>query len=121
MQWLRLYGGPDVIICGDFNDVPGCHAIRTFADAGFHSVYPSIGFGPMITYNARHLYFCIDHVLYRGALTPLYISKGTLKTSDHYPLTPAWSPCQRCGIFDFNIEKFAAVDILLRPDCFGHL
>ena len=45
------------------------------------------GFGPMITYNARHLYFCIDHVLYRGALTPLYISKGTIKTSDHYPLT----------------------------------
>lgn len=86
MQWLRLYGGPDVIICGDFNDVPGCHAIRTFADAGFHSVYPSIGFGPMITYNARHLYYCIDHVLYRGGLTPLYISKGTLRASDHYPL-----------------------------------
>ena len=86
IQWLRLYGGPDVIICGDFNDVPGCHTIRTLADVGFKSVYPSIGFAPMTTYNKRHLYFCIDHVLYRGDLQPLKLKKGTLKTSDHYSL-----------------------------------
>lgn len=87
IQWLRLYGGPDVIICGDFNDVQGSHAIRTFADVGFRSVYPEIGFGPINTYNARYLYFCIDHVLYRGDLEPLSIRKGRLKNSDHYPLT----------------------------------
>ena len=86
VQWLRLYGGPDVIICGDFNDVQGCHAIHTFADVGFKSVYPEIGFGPMTTYNAKHLYYCIDHVLYRGDLKPLWLKKGTLKASDHYPL-----------------------------------
>lgn len=86
-QWLRLYGGPDVIISGDFNDVPRCHAIRSLADVGFESVYPRIGFGPMITFNDRYLYFCIDHVLTRGTFKPLSIKRGDLKASDHYPLT----------------------------------
>lgn len=86
-QWLRLYGGPDVIISGDFNDVQGCYAIRSLADAGFESVYPRVGFGPMITFNDRHLYFCIDHVLTRGALKPLSLECGDIKASDHYPLT----------------------------------
>jgi len=86
-QWLRLYGGPDVIISGDFNDVPGCYAIRSLADVGFESVYPRVGFGPMITFNDRYLYFCIDHVLTRGSLKPLSLGRGNLKASDHYPLT----------------------------------
>lgn len=87
MRYIRLYGGPDAIICGDFNDVPGCFAIRSFEDAGFRSVYPEIGLGPMVTYNQNRFLFCIDHVLYRGDLIPLKIKKGALKASDHYPLT----------------------------------
>ncbi len=84
---IRHYGGPNVIVCGDFNDVPGSYPVRSFADAGFQSVYPKIGFGPIITFNADRFYFCIDHVLYRGDLVPLNIHKGTEKCSDHYPLT----------------------------------
>lgn len=87
LQIIRHYGGPDVIICGDFNDIPDCYAIRAFEDAGFRDVYPEIGLGPMITFNANRFYFCIDHVMYRGALRPLSITKGTLTASDHYPLT----------------------------------
>lgn len=87
MRLLRHYGGPDVIICGDFNDVATCYSLRTLEEAGFSSVYSRLGFGPMITYNAGRFYFCIDHVLYRGDFTPLTISKGTLRASDHYPLT----------------------------------
>lgn len=87
LQLVRHYGGPDVIICGDFNDIPGCYSIRAFEDAGFRDVYPEIGLGPMITFNANRFYFCIDHVMYRGALRPLTITKGTLRASDHYPLT----------------------------------
>lgn len=86
MRWLRQYGGPDVVLCGDFNDVQGCYAIRTLADAGFRDTYPEVGFGPMITYNANRFWFCIDHVLYRGHLKPLSLEKGGLKASDHYPL-----------------------------------
>ncbi len=84
---IRHYGGPNVIVCGDFNDVPDCYSIRAFETAGFSSVYPELGFGPMVTFNANRFYFCIDHVLYRGDLRPLDFHKGTLRASDHYPLT----------------------------------
>ena len=91
LQWLRLYGGPDVIICGDFNDVPGCYTIRALADAGFESVYPRVGLGPMITSNDRYLYFCIDHILTRGDLKPLEMNRGSIRSSDHYPLTAVFA------------------------------
>ena len=87
LRWIRLYGGPDAIVCGDFNDVPGCYTIHELADVGFKSAYPQVGFGPMVTFNANRFYFCIDHVLTRGDLKPLSLKKGRLKASDHYPLT----------------------------------
>ncbi len=86
MRLIRHYGGPDVIICGDFNDVATCYAIRTIEDAGFRSVYASLGFGPIATYNENRFYFGIDHILYRGSIVPLTIDKGTVRCSDHYPL-----------------------------------
>lgn len=86
IRWLRLYGGPDAIVCGDFNDVTNCYAVHTLSDAGFRDVYSEVGFGPMFTYNANRFYFCIDHILYRGDLKPLWLKKGSLKASDHYPL-----------------------------------
>lgn len=87
LRYIRLYGGPDVIISGDFNDVPGCYSLRTLESAGFRSAYPDVGLGPLVTYNDQRLYFCIDHTLYRGALKPVSMKKGTLRSSDHYPLT----------------------------------
>lgn len=87
MRLIRHYGGPDVLICGDFNDVATCYALRTLEEAGFSSVYADLGFGPIITYNSGRFYFGIDHVLFRGDFTPLSIKKGTTRASDHYPLT----------------------------------
>lgn len=86
MRYIRLYGGPDAILTGDFNDVPGCYTIRTLEDAGFRDTYPSVGFGPMITFNSTRLYFCIDHTMYRGALVPVDLRRGKTRASDHYPL-----------------------------------
>lgn len=86
VQWMRQYGGPDVIVCGDFNDVQGCHTINTLADMGFKSAYRQTGLGPMITYNADRLYFRIDHILYRGDIKALKMNKSTVKYSDHYPV-----------------------------------
>lgn len=87
VRWIRQYGGPDVIVCGDFNDVQGCYTIRTLEDHGFKDFYPEVGFGPMVTFNDDRFYFCIDHILFRGSLRPLWLRKGTTKASDHYPLT----------------------------------
>ncbi len=86
-RYIEHYGGPDVIVCGDFNDVSGCYAIRRLEDFGLREVYPEVGFGPIITYNARRFYFGIDHVLWRGAMRPLSLEKGRIASSDHYPLT----------------------------------
>lgn len=86
LRFVRHYGGPDVIICGDFNDVPTCYALRSLEDAGFSSVYSKVGFGPMITYYRDRFKFCIDHVLYRGDMKPLSLKRATLRASDHYPV-----------------------------------
>lgn len=86
LRLIRHYGGPDVLIAGDFNDVATCYAMRTLADAGFSEVYPKLGFGPIVTYNSGRFYFGIDHIMYRGAFKPLRFAKGTLRASDHYPV-----------------------------------
>lgn len=85
-SYIDHFGGPNVIVAGDFNDVPGCYALRRLAEYKMHEAYSELGFGPMITFNADRFYFRIDHVLYRGALKPLRMSRGNLKLSDHYPL-----------------------------------
>lgn len=87
LKWIRTYGGPDVIVAGDFNDVPGSYAIRALADAGFADAYPRAGLGPTVTFNRDRFWFCIDHVLTRGDMRPFAVRKGTLRASDHYPLT----------------------------------
>lgn len=83
---IERYGGPNVIVAGDFNDVPGCFTLRYLADFKLEQVYSRLGFGPMITFNRDRFYFRIDHVLYRGALMPLRMQRGSSLSSDHYPL-----------------------------------
>lgn len=76
-----------LIICGDFNDVPGCYTLRLLARAGLHSVNTRVGHGYMPTYNTARKFFTIDHILYRGALEPVSLTRGSIRNSDHYPLT----------------------------------
>lgn len=76
----------NVIVCGDFNDVPGSWAYRNFTKRGFEDAYAQTGFGHMITYNQHLMLFHIDQILYRGDLVPLYVKKGHVDASDHYPL-----------------------------------
>jgi len=85
-RFIDRFGGPNVIVAGDFNDVPGCYTLRYLADFKLRQVYPELGFGPMITFNRDRFYFRIDHVLYRGSLKPLRIQRGSSLASDHYPL-----------------------------------
>ncbi len=83
---VERYGNTDLIIAGDFNDVPGCYTLRRMNKLGMHNLYSELGLGPMVTYNANRFYFRIDHVLWRGNLTPLSIERGDTRVSDHYPL-----------------------------------
>lgn len=85
-ELIHRYGGPNVIVAGDFNDVPGCYSLYTLEDFNLRQVYPRVGFGPMITYNSNRFYFRIDHVLTRGDLKPLAMWRGDIRSSDHYPV-----------------------------------
>ena len=80
--------GP-LIVCGDFNDVPGSYAWQTIRDAGLEDAYCRTALGPMVTFNAGHMFFHIDQVMYRPdcGLRPYSVSRGDLKSSDHYPVT----------------------------------
>ncbi len=76
----------NIIVCGDFNDVSDSWAYNTIKGDDLTDAYQEAGFGPIITYNAHHMYFHIDHILYRGMLKTLNFEKGGLKSSDHYPI-----------------------------------
>lgn len=82
---LKRFDCP-VIVCGDFNDVPGSWTYRNFIKSGFQDAYANTGFGHLITYNQHLMLFHIDQILYRGDLLPLWVKKGDLNASDHYPL-----------------------------------
>lgn len=76
----------NVVLCGDFNDVPGSWTYRNFIRNGFHDAYAQTGFGHLITYNRHLMWFHIDQILYKGELVPLYVRKERLDASDHFPL-----------------------------------
>lgn len=85
-RYVDYYGGENVVVCGDFNDVPGCYTLRTLAEHGLREVWPEVAFGPTITFNADRFYFRIDHILWRGNFHPVDIRRGSERRSDHYPL-----------------------------------
>ncbi|MCM1519681.1 MAG: endonuclease/exonuclease/phosphatase family protein [Lachnoclostridium sp.] len=89
-EWLRnaidSIGCPNVIVAGDFNDIPGCYAQRIIMDGDMTDAYARCAFGPRITYHDNWFYFRIDHILYRGDLEAVKIKRFTPQCSDHYPL-----------------------------------
>lgn len=78
-------GGP-FIVAGDFNDIPGCYAVRTIRGRDMHDAYADAAFGPTITYHGDRFYFRIDQVLYRGPFEAVDIERGKISSSDHNPL-----------------------------------
>lgn len=82
--------GP-MVVCGDFNDVPGSYAYRLMRGDDLKDATAKTNFGPLVTYNAHGLLFQIDHILYRGDLTPHSVKTGKVKSSDHYPVEAVFS------------------------------
>ncbi len=76
----------NVVIAGDFNDIPGCHAIRIIMGDDFRNAFNDAGFGPCITYHGSRFYFHIDHILYRGDFKAVDFRRGKCPYSDHYPV-----------------------------------
>ncbi len=87
--------GGDIIVAGDFNDIPDCYAIRTIMDGDMKDAYAGTALGPTITYHGNRFYFRIDHVLYKGDLECIRLRRGDNPSSDHYPLLATF-------LFDLN-------------------
>lgn len=83
---LDSLGYPNVILSGDFNDIAGCYAMRQLCKGNLKSVFHEIGNGPVITYHSDRFLFNIDHILYKGNVTPIRYRRGNIKSSDHYPV-----------------------------------
>lgn len=88
-HFINELQGP-VILCGDFNDIPGCYAERAVMGHDLRDAYRDAGLGPSITYHANRFYFRIDQILYRG-VTPLKVRVRTNGYSDHYPVVGTFS------------------------------
>ncbi len=86
IQFINRHKNMNVIVCGDFNDTPGCWPTRALENAGLTDAYSESAFGMIHTYNKNRLYFRIDHVFYRGNFRSIDITRGNQKSSDHYPL-----------------------------------
>ncbi len=87
----RISHDNDVIVCGDFNDVPGCYSLHRLEGEGLRQVYPAVARGYMATFNRDKFWFRIDHVLWRGDILPLSMRRISTITSDHYPLVTTFS------------------------------
>ena len=85
-EQIDSLGYENVLVCGDFNDIPDCYAMRVIAGKDFRSAFAQSAFGPMITYHMNRFYFHIDHILYRGSMKPVAFSRGSIPNSDHYPV-----------------------------------
>ncbi len=96
--WVKAFQDDNVILCGDFNDVPGSYAYQAIRSAGMRDAYRDAAFGPTITYNTNRFYFHIDHVLYSGELEAVKIERGDVPSSDHYPLLTTF-------LWDENLKR----------------
>lgn len=83
---IRKTGGTNVVVCGDFNDVPGCYAIHQLEDVELQDAWSQVGLGYCHTYNRNRFYFRIDHVLWRGQMQVKSMQRDKPLYSDHYPL-----------------------------------
>lgn len=75
----------NVILCGDFNDIPGSYAYRLIK-GNLTDAYCQTAFFPTITYHANRFYFKIDQIFYGGNIKAIDVTRGNIPSSDHYPL-----------------------------------
>lgn len=106
-------GVDNVIIAGDFNDIPECFALRQLARDDFRNAFTMAGFGPIITYHANHFYFHIDHILYRGDMEAIGFSKDKFGRSDHYPIMARFLWSSDATKVDRNLK---GIDLINRKE-----
>lgn len=97
---IERTGLRNVIVSGDFNDVPGCYAIRQLAHNDMVSSFDVAGRGMINTFHSYYFYFHIDHTLYRGGMEAIGFERPDFDNSDHYPIitTFKWVPANKTDL-----------------------
>lgn len=106
----------NVIVTGDFNDVPDCYAIRTIAGDDFSNSFNVAGRGPIITFHKNRFYFHIDHTLYRGNMEAIAFRRDDIEYSDHYPIITTFQ-WRHTALTDR--EKLPVIDLIGRDSTAG--
>lgn len=77
---------PDVVVCGDFNDVSISYAHRVLTEH-LRDAFTETGCGLGISYNQNKFFFRIDHILLSPSLKAARCTvDDTIRESDHYPI-----------------------------------
>ena len=75
----------NVVVCGDFNDVPGSWTYRTVRGSDLRDAWADAGLGYAHTITTDRFLVRIDHILYRGQLRAAAMRRDQAAASDHYP------------------------------------
>ncbi len=74
-----------VIVCGDFNDIPGSYVYHTIAN-GLSDAWVKKGTGWGNTFHESLFLFRIDYILHTPGIKTVEVKRDKVKLSDHYPL-----------------------------------
>lgn len=77
---------PYIVVCGDFNDTPISYAHHKIK-GNLKDAFVESGSGLGITYNKYRFLFRIDYILHSKNIKSYNCSVGSLKNSDHYPVS----------------------------------
>jgi len=74
-----------VILCGDFNDVPGSYTYRTVRN-GLADSWVERGNGWGNTFHENLFLFRIDFIMHSPTIKTTRVKVDKVKYSDHYPI-----------------------------------
>lgn len=74
-----------VILCGDFNDVPGSYTYRTIRQ-GLVDAWIEHGNGWGNTFHENFFLFRIDYIMHSPSIKSTSVKIDKVKLSDHYPI-----------------------------------
>lgn len=84
--FVTRHKGEDIILCGDFNDIPVSYAHRVI-QGDLIDCYTSAGRGPGFSYRKNGMFVRIDNIMCSENFTPCYtFVDKSIDVSDHFPI-----------------------------------